>query len=221
MSEQDLSGPFKPYTADWLAGSNGGFHGFETWLTAKQLQAHYEQNYYNYISSLNKFAKTTKPQIAKLSKTQAMRLGWQTEDQELFNSAAQAVNHEFFWQSILPTDMIQQTSPDTTTLKLLKSNFGDLEKFKLAFNSISKAHFASGWTWLVVDPNNNNKLEMFTTHDAYNPQIEGYIPLLTLDLWEHAYYLDYESHRLDYIKNFWSHVNWPEVEKRLLATQSQ
>ena len=128
------------------------------------------------------------------------------------NNAGGHYNHSIFW-SILDNSM---TTPTTELQSAIEEGFGLLEDFKAEFTKAALSVFGSGWAWLVV--NDDNKLEIVTTKNQDNPLMDdinaGY-PLLGLDVWEHAYYLNYQNKRIKYINAFWSLVNWTEVSRRL------
>lgn len=125
-------------------------------------------------------------------------------DSGVFRNAAQVWNHTFYWNSLAPQG---GGSPDGVIHDLIKRDFGSSEHFKRAFADVAAAEFGSGWAWLVVDQ--AGRLSVLSTTDADNPMRDGYQPLLTLDVWEHAYYLDYRNERAGYIEACLEHLlNW-------------
>ncbi|MBU3826454.1 MAG: superoxide dismutase [Candidatus Anaerobiospirillum merdipullorum] len=132
-----------------------------------------------------------------------------TSSGPLFNQAAQAWNHEFYFNCLTPTP---QAIPEKLA-SLLSANFDSVEGFKEKFAASAVGNFGSGWTWLMQT--GPNKLKIFNTSNAGNPMVDGFNPLLTIDVWEHAYYLDYQNRRADYVKAFLDHVNWQFVASQL------
>ena len=131
-------------------------------------------------------------------------------DKGLFNNSAQIWNHSFFWQCLAPTGA---TAPSSKLAEMISSDFGDHATLldKLATESVN--HFASGWGWLVL---NNGKLEVTSLHDADSPVAHGMTPLLTLDVWEHAYYIDYRNERPRFLKTVLENIiNWDFVAQNL------
>ena len=116
-------------------------------------------------------------------------------------------NHTLFWTILSPVKM----APSGDLNVQIQSTFGSLENFKAKFTEIAKEHFASGWAWLCAGPDG---LSVFSEKDHHSPLTDGLTPLLVLDLWEHAYYLQFQNKRPDYIQAFWNHVNWKEVGAR-------
>ncbi|BAW95740.1 Mn-superoxide dismutase [[Synechococcus] sp. NIES-970] len=130
----------------------------------------------------------------------------------LFNNAAQAWNHSFYWNCMKPGGGGQPTG---ALADKINADFGSFEKFVEAFKAAGATQFGSGWAWLVLD---NGTLKVTKTGNAGNPLTEGQVPLLTMDVWEHAYYLDYQNRRPDYISTFLtSLVNWDFVAANLAA----
>ena len=131
-------------------------------------------------------------------------------DKGLFNNSAQIWNHSFFWQCLAPAG---STRPSGRLRDLISESFGDEQAMldKLATESVN--HFASGWGWLVL---NNGKLEVTSLHDADTPAVHGLVPLLTIDVWEHAYYIDYRNERPKFVKSVLENIiNWDFVAQNL------
>merc|ERR1712054_304883 len=110
--------------------------------------------------------------------------------------------------------------PTGTMLKLIEQNFGSFDQFKEKFSQVAAGHFGSGWAWLVQDPKDLS-LQIKGTHDAANPMTDNLHPILTCDVWEHAYYIDYRNDRAKYIQAWWNLVNWDFAEKNLLKSSLQ
>ena len=124
----------------------------------------------------------------------------------IFNNAAQIWNHSFYWDGLSPNG---GGKPEALLADAIDSEFGSFEQFKEAFTASALGNFGSGWTWLVK--NSSGSLEIVNTDDAANPMNAGHTPILTCDVWEHAYYIDYRNKRPDYINSFWNLVNWDFV----------
>lgn len=129
------------------------------------------------------------------------------------NNGGGHANHTFFWQILSPNG---GGEPTGALAEDIKSTFGSFEEFKNKFADAAKGRFGSGWAWLVV---NNGNLEITSTPNQDTPLSEGKTPILGLDVWEHAYYLNYQNRRPDYIAAFWNVVSWDEVSKRYEAAK--
>lgn len=129
---------------------------------------------------------------------------------EIGTAAAQVLNHEFFWKILAPP--AQGGVPSGRLYQLIVDEFGSLEDLIRAFSERASRQVGSGWVWLVYDPSADFLL-IDDGDEAYNPITNGYIPLLALDLWEHAYMPDYGLNRQDYIANFWRYINWSYLEQ--------
>jgi Fe-Mn family superoxide dismutase len=161
------------------------------------MEFHYGKHHKAYVYKLNELIKG-KPQ-------EHMTLDEIVRDSAgpMFNNAAQAWNHTFFWQSMSPESA---KAPQGDFARAIDTSFGSLEKFKDEFSSAAIAVFGSGWTWLVTDA--SGKLAIKSTQNADTPIADNGIPLLTCDVWEHAYYIDYRNERPQFVKAFWNVVNW-------------
>ena len=131
----------------------------------------------------------------------------------LFNNAAQTWNHTFYWFGFSPNGVSLDESSDLAIA--IKEKWGSFELFQEAFNQVAAGTFGSGWAWLVKTPKGD--LDLVSTSNAATPLTSENVPLLTCDVWEHAYYIDYRNSRPNYLKNFWEIVNWAEVEKRFIT----
>jgi superoxide dismutase, Fe-Mn family len=174
-------------------------------LSKEQLTYHYDKHHQGYVVKLNAAAATNEA-LAKKSIEEIIG----TEKGPIFNLAAQIFNHTFFWNSLSPNG---GGEPKGKIAEAINASFGSFDKFKDEFTNAAVGHFGSGWAWLVKDGNNN--LKVFQSHDAATPLTEGLKPILTCDVWEHAYYVDYKNDRAAYIKTFWNSVNWEFAESNL------
>lgn len=140
----------------------------------------------------------------------------QSSEGKLYNQCAQIWNHSFYWKCMKGKANPIPTGP---IAEMIDRDFGSFEDFKKKFSEVAAGHFGSGWAWLVLK---NGKLEITQTHDAVCPiqdvNTMG-VPILTCDVWEHAYYIDYRNSRPEYIKAFWNVVNWDFVNENLKAAQ--
>jgi Fe-Mn family superoxide dismutase len=127
------------------------------------------------------------------------------------NNAGGHVNHSMFWEIMSPNG---GGEPTGAIAAVIQATFGDFENLKTAFNSAGASRFGSGWAWLVMDKQGN--LKVISTPNQDSPLLEGLYPVMGNDVWEHAYYLNYQNRRGDYLKAWWNVVNWEEVNKRFL-----
>lgn len=182
-------------------------NGLEPHISAKTLEFHYEKHHKGYLTKLNDIAKDNST-VASKSIEQLIK---EEKTGKVFNLAGQIWNHTFYWKSMSPNG---GGEPTGRIGELINKSFGSFDKFKQQFNDVAANHFGSGWAWLIRDENNN--LSVISTHDAGCPLTEpNQIPLLTCDVWEHAYYLDYQNRRPDYLESWWKVVNWQFAEQNL------
>lgn len=172
-------------------------------MSKETFDYHYGKHLQTYVNNLNKLIAGTQFENMSLEDIISNAQG------PTFNNAAQTWNHTFFFMSLTPE---QKEIPSTLSDKI-NSTFGSIEKFKEEFTKSALGVFGSGWTWLVKD--NENNLKIMNTANAGNPITEGFTPLMVIDVWEHAYYIDYRNNRAAFIENFWSLVNWNKVAERL------
>jgi superoxide dismutase, Fe-Mn family len=191
--------PELPYPLDAL----------EPHISRETLDYHYGRHHRAYVSKLNDLLQGT--ELERLSLEAVIRAT--TPDNgvsnPIFNNAAQAWNHAFYWQCLTP----HSGAPGDLLSETLTTQFRSVEEFKHQFSQAALTAFGSGWAWLVAD--GAGKLEIVCTHDADTPLPHGQTPLLTCDLWEHAYYIDYRNTRGDYLSAFWEIVNWDFVAANL------
>src|ERR1700761_4331797 len=185
------------------------YEALEPFMSAKTLQFHHDKHHKTYVDTLNKLVAGTPMEKAKLE--EIIENTAENEKQKpIFNNAGQGWNHTFFWNSMKPRG---GGAPQGNLAQEINKAFGDLEGFKTKFKEAATTQFGSGWAWLVAD---KGKLDIVKTGNAVNPLIVGQTPLLTLDVWEHAYYLDYQNRRADMVQAFLDNlVNWEFVEKNL------
>lgn len=175
----------------------------EPYISSKTLFFHYQRHYINYVKTANElmdktpFKNNTLREIILISAADTLYT-------KLFQNAAQVFNHNFYWKSLKPNTEIPEQLKEILTL-----NFGSPENFKSEFVSQALTQFGSGYVWLVAD-NNNKSLKIITTSNAFTPITQNNItPLCCIDVWEHAYYLDYQNSRKEYLENIVSRLlNW-------------
>lgn len=177
---------------------------FEPTLSKETFEYHYGKHHQTYITTLNTLIKGT-PYEAE-----SLREIIKTSQGAIFNNAAQSYNHAFYWKCLTPNG---GGAPKGELLAAIEKQWGTFEGFVADFSAKAVANFGSGWTWLVKRL--DGELEIYSTSNAGTPLIEHLKPLLTIDVWEHAYYIDYRNARAGYVKAFFEKlVNWDFVERR-------
>lgn len=184
--------PDLPYEKDAL----------EPYISKETLEYHHGKHHKAYVEKLNKLIEGTS--FEKRSVADII----QQSSGDIFNNAAQVWNHTFYWHCMSPQKGQQ---PQGRLSDKLKSEFGSFDEFKKRFAEAAVANFGSGWTWLVK--NSNGTLSIVNTDDADTPIHTGGNPILTCDVWEHAYYIDYRNARAKYVEAFWNVVNWKFVQE--------
>lgn len=170
-------------------------------MSKETLEYHHDKHHKTYVDNLNKLVPGTEFEGKDLETIVMKSSGG------IFNNAAQVWNHTFFWNCLTPNGSPQPTGP---VAEAIIRDFGSFEAFKDKFADTSIKQFGAGWGWLVK--NKEGKLEIVSTSNAGNPMTDGKKPLLTCDVWEHAYYIDYRNKRPDFLAAFWKLVNWKFVE---------
>lgn len=190
--------------------------GLEPYISEKTLSYHYGKHHKAYIDNLNGLLEAD--ETGKFNTMNVEEIV-ASSDGKIFNNAAQAYNHTFYWYCMRPVTEGEENKPSAELEKVLTENFGGVEDFKAKFTEVAKAHFGSGWAWLLKKQ--DGSIEIAGMHDADTPLMNDDTPLLALDVWEHAYYLDYQNSRPDYIEAFWKVVNWQFVEERLAGEHNE
>lgn len=184
--------PPLPYPMDALA----------PYISERTMEFHYGKHNKAYVDNLNKLIKGTEFENMPLEEIIQTTYN-KPEYTPIFNNAAQAWNHTFFWNSMKPNG---GGEPQGELKKKIEKNFGSYEKFREEFKNAATTQFGSGWAWLVED---GDKLAVVKTSNADTPIARGQKPLITVDVWEHAYYLDYQNRRPDFVEVFLNNlVNW-------------
>jgi len=179
--------PELPYAKDALAPH----------ISAETLEFHHGKHHAAYVAKLNALTEGTDNAGKSLEELIKSTSGG------LFNQAAQVWNHTFYWHSMSPNG---GGAPSGKIADAINEAFGSFDAFKEKFTAEAAGHFGSGWAWLVKDA--DGKLSITSTHDAGNPMTDGLTPIITCDVWEHAYYVDQRNARPKYIEAWWNLVNW-------------
>jgi len=167
-------------------------------ISAETVDFHYGKHHQGYVTKLNTLVKDT-PNASKSLEELVLHA-----DGGVFNCAAQTWNHTFYWQSLGPK---AGGEPHGPIADAIKHSFGDFAAFKKQFSDAAVGHFGSGWAWLVLG--DDGKLKVVQSHDAGNPlRDKSGKPILTCDVWEHAYYVDYRNARDKYVASWWNLINW-------------
>lgn len=184
--------PPLPYAMDALAPI----------ISKETLEFHYGKHHQTYVTNLNNLIPGTEFESASLEEIVKKSSGG------VFNNAAQIWNHTFYWNSMAPN---AGGEPTGKLADAIKAKWGSVAAFKEAFNKSAAGNFGSGWTWLVKKP--DGSVDIVNTSNAGTPLTTADVPLLTCDVWEHAYYIDFRNARPKYLESFWSLVNWSFAAK--------
>ena len=197
----------------------------EPFISKTTISTHYNKHHGGYVKKLN-------AAVAADERLQNRALldfitNARDFDQKIVNLASQIFNHEFYWQSINPyrnnenDEKSNGNKPFGLSQELydvILADFESFDKFGMQFKDRAKTHFGSGWIWFVID-SKYPKLRITEGHDADCPLSYGDTPLLTIDIWEHAYYLDYKNERARYVEEFWNRINWQFVSQQFVEGQ--
>ena len=175
-------------------------NALEPHISGETLEYHYGKHHRAYVNKLNELTCGTELEKQSLEEIIMKSSG------AIFNNAAQVWNHTFYWHCMSPQG---GGEPNGALKAALEESFKSFAEFKEKFTAAALSQFGSGWAWLIKDK--MGSLEIMSTSNAGNPMTEGKIPLLTCDVWEHAYYIDTRNVRADYVQNFWKLVNWEFV----------
>ena len=186
--------PELPYAKDAL----------EPYISAKTLEFHHGKHHQKYVDKTNDLVKGTEFEDASLEDIV------KKADGGVFNNGAQVWNHTFYFEQFKPEEHCEKPKDDL--MKAIQDKFGSFEKFQEEFENAATSLFGSGWTWLVKDE--KGELEIVQTSNAGNPLRINKTPLLTCDVWEHAYYLDKQNARPKYVEDFWKVLDWKVVWER-------
>ncbi|HMC18539.1 MAG TPA: superoxide dismutase [Gemmatimonadales bacterium] len=194
------------------------FGALEPYIDAQTMQIHHGKHHQAYVNNLNA-ALDKHPELHKKTLEDLLRgINAIPEDirTAVRNNGGGHHNHSLFWTIMAPAGKGGGGEPSGALADAIKKTFGDFAKFKEQLASAATSRFGSGWAWLVLS---GGKLEVLSTANQDSPLMDGKIPVLGLDVWEHAYYLKYQNRRPDYVTAWWNVVNWAEVGKRFEAAR--
>lgn len=175
----------------------------QPYISAETISYHYGKHHAGYVSKLNSLIEGTEYEEKSLEYIVKYA------HNAIFNNAAQIYNHDFYWKGLSNTP----TAPSVELLGLIEHSFGSMSAFEHAFLAAGASLFGSGWVWLSIS--NEKRVEIKMTSNADTPIRHGDTPLLTCDVWEHAYYIDYRNTRQEYLSNWWKLINWNFVSDNL------
>eukprot|EP01060_Flectonema_neradi_P011820 TRINITY_DN18798_c0_g1_i1.p1 TRINITY_DN18798_c0_g1~~TRINITY_DN18798_c0_g1_i1.p1 ORF type:complete len:196 (+),score=32.55 TRINITY_DN18798_c0_g1_i1:68-655(+) len=176
-------------------------------ISAEQINFHYNKHHKGYVTKLNAAAEI-RPELNGKSIAELI-----TSKDKTYNLAAQIWNHTFYWNCMSPDG---GGMPTGKLAQAIDRDFGSFENMKKQFSAAAAGHFGSGWAWLVCE---EGRLKVHQTHDAGCPLSEGLQPILTCDVWEHAFYIDYRNDKAKYVNAFWNTVNWGFVSSQFASSK--
>ncbi|MCY7210991.1 superoxide dismutase [Streptococcus anginosus] len=190
------------------------YDALEPYIDEETMHLHHDKHHNTYVNNVNA-ALAKHPEIGEdleqlLSDVETIPADIR---QAVINNGGGHLNHALFWELMTP----EKTEPSAALAADLEATFGSFEDFKAAFTTAATTRFGSGWAWLVVNP--DGKLEVTSTANQDTPISEGKTPILGIDVWEHAYYVKYRNVRPDYIKAFFSVINWNKVNELYVAAK--
>ncbi|MCS6765963.1 MAG: superoxide dismutase [Candidatus Protistobacter heckmanni] len=192
--------PPLPYALDALA----------PFLSKETLEFHYGKHHQAYVTNLNKMIPGTEYEALSLEE-----IILKAPAGGVFNNAAQIWNHTFYWRCLAPNPKGEARAPQGKLATAIEAKWGSFDAFKTAFNGVAAGTFGSGWAWLVKKA--DGALDIVSTSNAGTPVTANMMPLLTCDVWEHAYYIDYRNARPGYLDKFWFLVDWKAADERFGA----
>ncbi|WP_206166989.1 superoxide dismutase [Mammaliicoccus sciuri] len=189
------------------------YDALEPHIDKETMEIHHTKHHNTYVTKLNDAVKGTDLESKSIEDI-VKNLNSVPDDirTAVQNNGGGHYNHSLFWELLTPN----ASEPSGEVVDAISSTFGSLDKFKEEFAAAAAGRFGSGWAWLVVD---NGELAIVSTPNQDNPISEGKLPILGLDVWEHAYYLNYQNRRPDYINAFWNVVNWDKVNELYQAAK--
>ena len=198
-----MTGPFKLAPLPWDDAA------LEPTISARTISFHYYKHHQAYVDTLNTLVEKTQFADMKLEKiVQATAKAADDKEKKIFNNAGQVWNHDFYWRSLTP----DRTKPEGRLKEAIDRDFGDAEKLLEKIATTGKDQFGSGWVWLV---SKGGKLSVESTSNAQSPMAKGVNCLLVVDVWEHAYYLDYQNGRAKYLEDIGKLLNWDFAAENL------
>jgi superoxide dismutase, Fe-Mn family len=190
----------------------------EPHIDARTMMLHHDKHHAAYVANLNSALEGFPELQERTAVWLLLNLSKVPEKirAAVHHNAGGHVNHSLFWRTMSPTG---DSAPSDLLADAIKHDFGGFAEFKARFDDAGAKLFGSGWVWLARTQQDGGKLEVYTTSGHDNPLMQGHFPLLVNDVWEHAYYLKHENRRADYLKGWWSVVNWREVARRLESSE--
>ena len=191
-----------------------GYDALEPYIDAKTMEIHHSKHHQTYVNNLN-VALEKHPELPEMTVEKLLQsLDTLPEDirAAVKNHGGGHFNHSFFWTVMKGSENGGGKEPQGKIIDAIKNSFGDFAKFKDAFSKAAAGIFGSGWAWVISE---GGKLTIVTTPNQESPISKNQKPVLVLDVWEHAYYLNYQNRRLDYIAAWWNVVDWKTAEKNL------
>jgi superoxide dismutase, Fe-Mn family len=190
-----------------------GYAALEPHIDAHTMTLHHDQHHASYVANLNAALEPFPELHERTASWLLLNLNKVPEKirTAVRNNAGGHVNHRLFWRAMSPTGGGAPAGPLADAINLA---FGSLEQFKAEFDEAGGKVFGSGWVWLARAQKDGGGLQVMTTPGHDNPMMQGHFPILVNDVWEHAYYLKHENRRADYLKGWWSVVNWQEAARR-------
>ncbi len=186
------------------------YDALEPHIDTRTMEIHHQKHHGTYVDTVNKVLETL-PEFANLPVEELLKkINNVPSDkrQVIINHGGGHANHSLFWEIMSPKG---GGEPKDDLLKAIEKQFGSYASFKETFETTAKTRFGSGWAWLVVTP--SKELKIYSTANQDSPILQGDIPILGLDVWEHAYYLKYQNRRPEYISAFWNVVYWDKVHE--------
>lgn len=183
-------------------------NSFAPYISEEGFDYHHGKHHATYVNKLNELVQGT--ELAEKSLEDLILYSYKEGKTAIFNNAAQHFNHSFFWNCLSPNG---GGNPSGKIAELINRDFETFDNFKDKFSNAAITLFGSGWAWLAL--NNEGKLEILQLSNAGTPLTSGKKPLLTIDVWEHAYYIDHRNARPKFVEGFWNYVNWDFVNKQL------
>lgn len=187
------------------------FNSLEPYIDSKTMETHYTKHHQAYIDNLNKTIEPL-PDFNNMPIEKLLQnVSQLPEDskQMVVNNGGGHFNHSFFWDILSPT----KKEFKGKIKELIERTFGSLENFKSKFSEVALKRFGSGWAWLVINKENNP--ELYSTPNQDSPIMQNHLPIIGLDVWEHAYYLKYQNRRAEYIEAFWNIIDWDSINSNL------
>jgi superoxide dismutase, Fe-Mn family len=192
------------------------FDALEPYIDKMTMEIHHDKHHGAYVTNLNKALEST-PNLQNKTVEELLANNCAIVPENIRtavrNNGGGHINHSMFWTILAPS---AGGSPAGSIAQAINSTFGSFDTFKEKFSAAATGRFGSGWAWLVK---RGSSIEIISTANQDSPVMDGYSPIMGLDVWEHAYYLKYQNRRPEYIGAWWSVVNWPEIEKRFNAAK--